>query len=60
MNQEPEFHIGDIVHLTSGSPRLRVVAIGEVVTVAWRDDKFSPTQYLSSPAVCFHKVEISS
>jgi uncharacterized protein YodC (DUF2158 family) len=49
------FNIGEIVHLNSGSPDLKVVRIdADQVEVTWSDD--SGPRRLVLPAVCFHRV----
>jgi uncharacterized protein YodC (DUF2158 family) len=53
------FQIGQIVHLKSGSPDLRVIDIdGEDVVVSWRGDD-SRLQAHAFPGVCLRKVHTS-
>jgi hypothetical protein len=59
MQDQTAFSIGEIVHLNSGSPDLRVIAvIGEEIKVEWETQPgiFDTT---TSPAVCFHRPKSS-
>ena len=50
------FLVNDIVHLKSGSPDLRIIAVdGNQVKVTWRTDDGRVPE-LMLPAVCFHKL----
>jgi uncharacterized protein YodC (DUF2158 family) len=45
MQKKTEFKIGNIVHLKSGSPDMKIVGIqGENVAVEWRSDEGDPQQ----------------
>jgi hypothetical protein len=51
--QQDELQIGYIVHLNSGSPDLKVVAIeGDEIAVEWRNETNS-LERMSLPRVCF-------
>lgn len=51
-------HTGDIVHLNSGSPELRVVALADgKATVEWASN--GVTRQMSAPIACFCKTRQS-
>jgi hypothetical protein len=54
---EKQINAGDIVHLNSGSPDLKVTAIknGDI-SVEWRTER-GRLEKLTLPAACFRRVE---
>jgi uncharacterized protein YodC (DUF2158 family) len=50
---ESQFQVGDIVHLNSGSPDLKVMAVvGDKVSVEWGDEEKA-----EFPAVCVYLIK---
>ena len=53
MQNQAEFRVGNIVHLKSGSPDLKIVAVdGGDITVEWVNEKGVNEQW-KWPSLCF-------
>jgi len=56
LEKQRDLQVGNIVHLKSGSPDLKIVAIqNDSVVVEWGTDLGNP-QRATFPAVCIHSV----
>ena len=55
MQKQTELRTGDIVHLNSGSPNLKVAAVGDGwVEVEWSGEN-GRMERMKAPGVCFHR-----
>jgi uncharacterized protein YodC (DUF2158 family) len=58
-DREPPLHIGDVVQLNSGGPRLLIVDSPDdkTLTISWRDSEGSILED-TLPRGCVHRIDI--